>query len=203
MAEVSVQTDHGNDDVEANANAATGWFSTVDDAKSADLASKTDGGGGGPPSAPEDERPSAVPGPDATGPDENGPVVAAVEVAAAVEVESAAAADAENGCGEEVQTGAETPPSDADPGETDVAATVAGTGIGNGNGNGNGTGNGNKAEPAAPLIASEQGLAVAEAIGAFAFFECSAKTKEGVRDVFVAAVRAIRRENRHGQCALI
>lgn len=54
--------------------------------------------------------------------------------------------------------------------------------------------------PEAMLI-REQGEKVAVEIGAFAFFECSAKTKEGVHDVFVAAVKATKRENK--QCVLL
>lgn len=52
-----------------------------------------------------------------------------------------------------------------------------------------------------PMLVREQGQTVADEIGAFAFLECSAKTKEGVRDVFVAAVKATRAENK--QCALL
>lgn len=52
-----------------------------------------------------------------------------------------------------------------------------------------------------PMLVREQGQHVADAIGAFAFLECSAKTKEGVHEVFVAAVKATRRENK--QCVLI
>lgn len=51
------------------------------------------------------------------------------------------------------------------------------------------------------MLAREQGERVAEEIGAFAFFECSAKTKEGVHEVFVAAVKATKRDNK--QCILL
>lgn len=44
----------------------------------------------------------------------------------------------------------------------------------------------NKQEPVRP----EEGMQIAEKIGAFAYLECSAKTKEGVRDVFETAARA-------------
>lgn len=50
------------------------------------------------------------------------------------------------------------------------------------------------------MLNREQGETVAEEIGAVAFFECSAKTREGVRDVFVAAVKTTRCENK--QCVL-
>ncbi len=39
-------------------------------------------------------------------------------------------------------------------------------------------------------VKSEEGRAMAEKINAFAYLECSAKTKEGVRDVFETATRA-------------
>lgn len=52
------------------------------------------------------------------------------------------------------------------------------------------------------MLLTEQGQAVANEIGAFAFFECSAKTREGVRDVFVAAVKATRRDNKQ-LCVLL
>ncbi|VVC42194.1 P-loop containing nucleoside triphosphate hydrolase,Small GTP-binding protein domain,Small GTPase [Cinara cedri] len=54
---------------------------------------------------------------------------------------------------------------------------------------------------AEPMVVKEQGQLVANEIGAFAFLECSAKTKEGVHDVFVAAVKATRRDNK--QCVLL
>lgn len=51
------------------------------------------------------------------------------------------------------------------------------------------------------MLARDQGQDMANKIGAFAFLECSAKTKEGVRDVFEAAVKATRRDNK--QCVLL
>lgn len=39
-------------------------------------------------------------------------------------------------------------------------------------------------------VRSEQGKVMSESIGAFAYLECSAKTKEGVREVFEMATRA-------------
>lgn len=39
-------------------------------------------------------------------------------------------------------------------------------------------------------VSYEQGLSMAEKIGAFQYIECSAKTKEGVRFVFETATRA-------------
>lgn len=50
-----------------------------------------------------------------------------------------------------------------------------------------------KQEPVKP----EEGRAMAEKINAFAYLECSAKSKEGVREVFETATRAalqVRRE---------
>ena len=43
-----------------------------------------------------------------------------------------------------------------------------------------------KQEPVKP----QEGRAMAEKINAFAYLECSAKSKEGVRDVFETATRA-------------
>ena len=43
-----------------------------------------------------------------------------------------------------------------------------------------------KQEPVKP----EEGRAMAEKINAFAYLECSAKSKEGVREVFETATRA-------------
>ena len=43
-----------------------------------------------------------------------------------------------------------------------------------------------KQEPVKP----EEGRTIAEKIDAFAFLECSAKSKEGVREVFETATRA-------------
>ncbi|KAJ3112377.1 GTP-binding protein Rho1 [Phlyctochytrium bullatum] len=39
-------------------------------------------------------------------------------------------------------------------------------------------------------VTTQQGMAVAEKIGAYMYLECSARTNEGVRDVFVHATRA-------------
>ncbi|VDO26442.1 unnamed protein product [Onchocerca flexuosa] len=39
-------------------------------------------------------------------------------------------------------------------------------------------------------VRSEQGRAIAEQIGAFAYLECSAKAKEGIREVFEKATQA-------------
>ena len=36
----------------------------------------------------------------------------------------------------------------------------------------------------------EEGLEMAEKIGAMGYYECSSKTKEGVREIFEAATRA-------------
>jgi len=56
-----------------------------------------------------------------------------------------------------------------------------------------------KVDPA--LLTRDSGQNVANEIKAFAFLECSAKTKEGVRDVFEAAVKATKRDNK--QCILL
>ncbi|KAL4091085.1 hypothetical protein QTP88_025825 [Uroleucon formosanum] len=54
------------------------------------------------------------------------------------------------------------------------------------------------------MTTKEIGQSVAEDIKAFAFLECSSKTKEGVRDVFVATVKATRRTSKHNtQCILL
>lgn len=54
------------------------------------------------------------------------------------------------------------------------------------------------------MITKEIGQSVADDIKAFAFLECSSKTKEGVRDVFVATVKATRRTSKHNaQCILL
>ncbi len=54
------------------------------------------------------------------------------------------------------------------------------------------------------LIRSEQGKQVAEKIGAFAYLECSAKTRDGVREVFEMATRAAlsNRQKRRFKCPL-
>ena len=41
------------------------------------------------------------------------------------------------------------------------------------------------------LVKMEDGQAMAEKIGAYAYLECSAKLNDGVRDVFETATRAI------------
>lgn len=54
------------------------------------------------------------------------------------------------------------------------------------------------------MTTKEIGQSVADDIKAFAFLECSSKTKEGVRDVFVATVKATRRTSKHNaQCILL
>jgi len=54
------------------------------------------------------------------------------------------------------------------------------------------------------MTTKEIGQSVAEDIKAFAFLECSSKTREGVRDVFVATVKATRRTSKHStQCILL
>jgi len=58
-----------------------------------------------------------------------------------------------------------------------------------------------KQEPVKP----EEGRAMAEKINAFAYLECSAKTKEGVRDVFETATKAalaVKKKKKH-PCVLL
>ncbi|CAF1146721.1 unnamed protein product [Adineta ricciae] len=54
-------------------------------------------------------------------------------------------------------------------------------------------------------VRSEEGRNMAEKIGAVGYLECSAKTKEGVREVFEHAARAAlaRKKKRSGRCVLI
>lgn len=58
-----------------------------------------------------------------------------------------------------------------------------------------------KQEPVKP----EQGKVMADTIGAFAYLECSAKTKEGVREVFEMATRAALqvKKKKKGKCVLL
>jgi hypothetical protein len=53
-----------------------------------------------------------------------------------------------------------------------------------------------KQEPVKP----EEGRAMAEKINAFAYLECSAKSKEGVREVFETATRAALQVNYIKMC---
>lgn len=186
LAEVGIQTDNGNDDLAANVEAERSL--TDNDAKSPVFALKTDENGslasGNERSlvVPDDaktvgnEPPSSASRPNAIDTSKTGPAMVTVEVV-------------ENSNGEVIDAEMLV---EADPlkrPETNTSATL---------------GSNNKTESElAPMIKTEQGQAVAKVIGAFAFFECSAKTKIGVHDVFVAAVRAIRRENKYGQCVLI
>lgn len=54
-------------------------------------------------------------------------------------------------------------------------------------------------------VRSEEGRTMAEKIGAFAYLECSAKTKDGVREVFETATRAalqVKKKKKRG-CVLL
>lgn len=55
------------------------------------------------------------------------------------------------------------------------------------------------------VVKPEDGKAIAEKIGAYAYLECSAKTKEGVRDVFETATRAALqvRKRKKGLCSAL
>ncbi|KAG0785549.1 hypothetical protein G6F22_007922 [Rhizopus arrhizus] len=46
-------------------------------------------------------------------------------------------------------------------------------------------------------VATEEGMSVAQKIGAYKYIECSAKTGEGVREVFEHATRAALMANKH------
>lgn len=54
-------------------------------------------------------------------------------------------------------------------------------------------------------VKSQEGQAMAEQIHAFAYLECSAKTKEGVREVFETATRAALqvKKKKKGKCLLL
>ena len=54
-------------------------------------------------------------------------------------------------------------------------------------------------------VRSEEGRNMAEKIGAVGYLECSAKTKEGVREVVEHAARAAlaRKKKRKGGCIMI
>ena len=47
------------------------------------------------------------------------------------------------------------------------------------------------------LVTPEEGYAESQRIGAYAYLECSAKTKEGVREVFETASTAVLRAREH------
>lgn len=55
------------------------------------------------------------------------------------------------------------------------------------------------------VIRPEQGKAMAEKVGAYAYLESSAKTREGVREVFITATRAAlqKKGRRKGFCTLL
>ncbi|TNM86468.1 hypothetical protein fugu_006698 [Takifugu bimaculatus] len=55
-------------------------------------------------------------------------------------------------------------------------------------------------------VKSEEGRDMASRIGAFGYMECSAKTKDGVREVFEMATRAalqVRRGKKNNRCVLL
>ncbi|VBB28741.1 unnamed protein product [Acanthocheilonema viteae] len=57
-----------------------------------------------------------------------------------------------------------------------------------------------KQEPVRP----EQGRAIAEQIGAFAYLECSAKTKDGIREVFEKATQAaLQQKKKKKKCVIL
>lgn len=54
-------------------------------------------------------------------------------------------------------------------------------------------------------VRSDEGKAMAERISAFAYLECSAKTKEGIREVFETATKAalqVKKKKRNKCCVL-
>ena len=55
------------------------------------------------------------------------------------------------------------------------------------------------------VVRPEQGKAMAEKVGAYAYLECSAKTREGVREVFITATRAAlqKKKSRGKMCTLL
>ena len=55
------------------------------------------------------------------------------------------------------------------------------------------------------IIRTDQGRTMSEKVGAYAYLECSAKTREGVREVFDAATRAAlaKRSKRRKGCTLL
>ena len=55
------------------------------------------------------------------------------------------------------------------------------------------------------VIRPEQGKAMAEKVGAYAYLESSAKSREGVREVFLTATRAAlqKKSKRRGRCNLL
>lgn len=54
-------------------------------------------------------------------------------------------------------------------------------------------------------VKNDEGRAMADKIGAMAYLECSAKTKEGVRAVFETATRSalLVKKKKHGRCTLL
>lgn len=55
-------------------------------------------------------------------------------------------------------------------------------------------------------VKSEEGRDMASRIGAFGYMECSAKTKDGVREVFEMATRAalqVRRGKKSSRCVVL
>ena len=52
-------------------------------------------------------------------------------------------------------------------------------------------------------VTPEEGQAMAEKINAFAYLECSAKGKEGVREVFETAIMAALQERTNTKCNIL
>lgn len=54
------------------------------------------------------------------------------------------------------------------------------------------------------IVQPHSGKAIADKVCAYAYLECSAKTREGVRDVFITATRAaLQKKNKKRRCTLL
>ena len=54
------------------------------------------------------------------------------------------------------------------------------------------------------IIRPDQGKSMAEKVGAYSYLECSAKTREGVREVFDTATRAaLQKKKSRSRCSIL